>query len=340
MDLIIKPTEKCNFSCTFCSSPSLASTKNKTLDLELVYRFLDRFPNTKVIIVNGGDPLMMPPDYYWSILNYIEKKGLGTYLSLTTNLWGFYKNPILWRDLFRHPKVVVATSFNYGESRRITQDRVFSEDIFVEISDLFLQEVGYRPDFISVIAEDNEKFAIDNVLLAKRLNVVCKLNYAFASGRQSKPYLKSKIYRIYLEILDRGLEPWEYNSQQILKKRNLEMTTCPVHRSCDEGIRCLQPDGDYYSCGAYGDDKLYPVPYESEMKGELHDRVLRDRLELFSLKEDCAVCPLFEICNGCRKTITDLKSHNLVEEHCRGMQEILPQLVGYMSEPAGDICQP
>ena len=28
-----------------------------------------------------------------------------------------------------------------------------------------------------------------------------------------------------------------------------EHTTCPLSRKCDEGIRCLQPDGDYYSCG-------------------------------------------------------------------------------------------
>ena len=30
----------------------------------------------------------------------------------------------------------------------------------------------------------------------------------------------------------------------------------------------LQPDGDYYSCGAFGDDKDKPIDFEREMQGE------------------------------------------------------------------------
>lgn len=329
--MIIKPTEKCNFSCTFCSSPTLSHSRSAKLELEKIFRFLERFPRTRTIIVNGGDPLMMPPDYYRKILDYMDSRDLPTTLSFTTNLWAFYKNPANWRDLFRHPRVGVTTSFNYGETRRVTPEQNYTEDLFWKVSDLFLQEVGYRPDFISVINTDNESTALDNVYLAKKMNVECKLNYAVSSGLQGKPYLKGKIYRTYLEIIRLGLAPWEYNSKQLLNKRKSLSTTCPLNRDCDSNIRCLQPDGDYYSCGAFGDDKEFPIQFEAEMNSDQIQTPLRDRFELHSMKGDCLTCPLFSICNGCKKTIRDIKSHGLVEEHCSEMQKNMSGLVGLLN---------
>lgn len=64
MELIVKPTEACNFKCTFCSSTDITDEKSKTLDLEYIFAFLRRFPNTGTIIINGGDPLMVKPEYY------------------------------------------------------------------------------------------------------------------------------------------------------------------------------------------------------------------------------------------------------------------------------------
>ena len=57
MELIIKPTEACNFKCTFCSSTSIAESKVQLLSLDQIFQFLKRFPETNTIIVNGGDPL-------------------------------------------------------------------------------------------------------------------------------------------------------------------------------------------------------------------------------------------------------------------------------------------
>ena len=43
MDLIIKPTDICDFACTFCSSPELAFDKKTVLDLDKIEQFLDPF---------------------------------------------------------------------------------------------------------------------------------------------------------------------------------------------------------------------------------------------------------------------------------------------------------
>lgn len=327
MELIIKPTERCNFSCTFCSSPKLAQSQTAQIKLEQIFQFLDRFPNTNTIIINGGDPLMMPPQYYFKILDYIEQRGMETTLAFTTNLWAFYKNPKIWKDLFRHRLVGVTTSFNYGETRRVTPEQNYTEELFWKVSDLFLSEIGYRPDFISVINEENYDTALDNVYLAKKMDVECKLNYAMASGHQSKPFLKGKIYRTYLDIIKLGLSQWEYNAKQLLRKSHVLKTTCPLNRECDSNIRCLQPDGDYYSCGAFGDDKEFPINFEMEMYSDQIQRPLSNQFELHSMKADCLTCPLFSICNGCRKTIRDVKRHGMVEEHCSEMQKNLTDIL-------------
>ena len=331
MELIIKPTEKCNFKCTFCSSTHLTEDKTKTLDLNLIFQFLDRFPETHSIIVNGGDPLMVPRDYYFHIIEYLDKKNLPANLSFTSNLWGFYNNPNYWTDLLKHPRVGVTTSFNYGETRRITETRVYTEDIFWKVSDLFLERIGYRPDFISVINYDNYETAIDNVYLAKKMNVECKLNYSVASGAQSLPFLKGHIYKTYLDIIEKGLAPWEFNSKQLLSKQKSLHTVCPLSRNCDKHIRALQPDGDYYSCGAFGDDRLFPINFKKEMAQSDREAPLAAVAELQHMKNDCLACPLFSICNGCRKTIHDVKSHGLVEEHCSLMQSNMERLLPLVS---------
>jgi radical SAM protein with 4Fe4S-binding SPASM domain len=337
MDLIIKPTERCNFKCTFCSSTKITDDKSLELDHQYIFDFLKRFPETNTIIVNGGDPLMMQPDYYWKIIEHLDQIGSSATISFTTNLWPFYKNPSKWKELFNHPRMGVTTSFQYGGGRLKGDLTEFTEEDFWLTSDAMLEHCGYRPQFISVITEENEHLAIKNVELAKQMNVECKLNYAMSSGppvkfrniimgHEGQPYLLAKIYEIYVQIWQAGLTEWEYNTKQMVKRLQGHGTTCPQNRKCDSGIRTLQPAGDYYSCGAFGDDRQYPISFEKEMSG---DKILPISFqpELHSLKQSCYTCPMFEICNGCRKTIKDLKDYNLVEAHCIKMKSIAPSIL-------------
>ena len=327
MDLIIKPTELCNFKCSFCSSADITHTdKTAQLDLNKIFKFLKRFPETRTIIVNGGDPLMMHPAYYWQIIKYLDKHDLPATLSFTTNLWPFYKNPYKWIDLFRHPRMGVATSFQYGKGRLKGDYTPFTEEDFWACSDTMLKLVGYRPTFIAVITEENEDSVLQTVELAKKMDVVCKVNYAMASGVQSEPYRLSKIYDKYVQIWKAGLHTWEHNTQQMMKRLRGEATVCPQTRTCDSNIRTIQPEGDYYSCGAFGDDKDKSIDFDREMAGEFFTP-LRNDLSLNTLKQSCLTCPMFQICNGCAKTVKDLKNHGMVEDHCFHMKQLAPDII-------------
>lgn len=337
MDLIIKPTVKCNFACTFCSSTVLSEQPNDIVELEDIERFIRRYPNTNTIIVNGGDPLMMPPKYYWDIIEILERNNCGASISFTTNLWAFFKKPDLWAELFRHPRMGITTSFQYGDARLKGDLTPFTESEFWGVSDMMLAVVGYRPDFISVIDKSNEHTIMQTVELAKKMGVQAKINHVVASGPvvqkrgmdmggENQFFTQADIYGHYVEIYEAGLAEYEYNTLQMAKRLKSGATTCPLARNCDEGIRTLQPGGGYYSCGSFGDDRLYSIDFEHEMTGGF-ETPLQVAPDIDSMKDACYICPMFSICNGCRKTIHDTKRLGLTEDHCRKMKSLAPKII-------------
>lgn len=336
MELVLKPSVACNFKCTFCSSTELSEDPKDQVSVSEVEAFIRRFPDTETIVVNGGDPLMMPVQYYWDIIEVLDRLECPATLSITTNLWPFYKKPEMWAPLFRHPRVGVTTSFQYGGGRRKGDYTVFTEEDFLACSDAMLEHVGYRPDFIAVIDRSNEDTVIQTVELAKRLGVECKLNYATASGTEvdvgkyvmgniNNLYTVGEMYRHYVTIWDAGLAEWEHNTREVAKKLKGLDTTCPLARECDTGIRTLQPGGGYYSCGHFGDIQKYPIDFKREMAGEFFRPLQQPELD--SMKQSCYTCPLFGLCNGCKKTIHDTKRLGLVETHCQHMKTLAPKLI-------------
>lgn len=336
MDLIVKPTVSCSFRCTFCSSTHLSEDPKDIVELEQIERFVQRF-HTNTIIVNGGDPLMMPPEYYWQMIEMLDRVGSDASISFTSNLWPFYKKPELWEELFKHPRMGVTTSFQFGDKRLKGDGSVFTLEDFWNVSNLFLERIGYRPEFIAVIDRDNEHTVLDTVRLAQEMGVEAKINHVVASGPEvvkkgitmgsvNNFFTQADIYGHYIEIYDAGLMEFEHNTKQMAKKLRGMHTTCPLARECDAGIRTLQPGGGYFSCGAFADDGAYPISFEQEMAGaEVHP--LRDQEDLQTMKDSCYVCPMFNICNGCRKTIADTKRMGLVEHHCRKMKSQAAKII-------------
>lgn len=309
------------------------------MDLVKVERFVERHANNlNTIIVNGGDPLMMSPQYYWDLIAILEKYECDAKISLTSNLWAFHKKPQMWTELFRHPQIGVITSFQYGNKRLKGDNTPFTEKEFWAISNQFLALVGYRPEFIAVIDQDNRDTVLQTVQLAKAMGVECKINHVLASGPQivkqgvtmgsaNNFFTQADMYAHYIEIIEAGLADWEYNCKQLSKKLRGAHTTCPLSRRCDSGIRTLQPDGSYYSCGAFGDDRTHRIDFEQEMASQTLQTPLQDDPDLDTMKMACYGCPMFEICNGCRKTIQDTKKFGLQEHQCRTMKSLAPKII-------------
>jgi len=337
LNLIVKPTSHCNFRCTFCSSTHLSDNRDDIVTITDIERFITRYPETRTIIVNGGDPLMMPPEYYWEMIAMLDRLGSEASISFTSNLWPFYKKPELWTELFRHPRLGITTSFQYGDKRIKGDGTVFTEEDFRNVNALFTELIGHSLDFIAVIDEDNRHSVLDTVRLAKELGVEAKINYVMASGpkvnnrgivmgSEDNFFTQADMYEHYIQIYDAGLMEWEYNTKQMARRLKSANTTCPLARNCDEGIRAMQPGGGYFTCGAFGDDGAYPIDFEKEMAGEFFTP-LQEADDIQTMKQSCYVCPMFSICNGCKKTIADTKKMGLVEHHCKKMKTLAPRII-------------
>ena len=96
---------------------------------------------------------MMHPDYYWKLIDHLDSINSHATISFTSNLWPFYKNPDKWVDLFTHRRMGISTSFQYGGGRLKGDLTEYSEEDFWNVSNMMLERVGYRPDFITVITE-------------------------------------------------------------------------------------------------------------------------------------------------------------------------------------------
>ena len=311
MELIIKPTSRCNFNCTFCSA-NLLNIKHSTNVSDKLKNVLNTLkPDT--LIFTGGDPLMVSPKYYEEILS------LGDWhISFTTNLKDFYLHPDKWVDLFRNTRLGITTSFQYGDERRWDKNTPYSEEMFIKVIKLFEEKIGYTPTFISVISEYNEDRALDHLLLAKKLNTQCKINGVLPMGLSKDFYPLYKMIDIWLSIKENGLEEYWDNEIQFYNGG----CNFNTNLMCESSIRTFwlndKEEIQYNNCedcASQGHriplDIYRPIPKESKIN--VNDMVC----------DNCLMCPLYRLCNGCKSM---RKINKLTPNHCEEMRKRLDKI--------------
>lgn len=305
IELVLKPTRACNFKCSFCSSNKIANSK---ISLELLEYFLQT-NLTSDIIVNGGDPLMLPPIFYYKLYEILKKTNPEGKISFTTNLWDWYINPNKWNQCFKDCNISICTSFQYGKGRIKPDGSDFTVTDFLKIFYKFKETFDENLSFISVLTNENDQFAIDNILLAKDLNTKCKLNGAVCSGRQGYLYNREKLFSIYLKLFQLGLDKYENNCENIRNYFQKKPTICPIsNQNCSNTIRCMQANGRISNCPSLDDDDI-----------------LDSSIYKF-FKKDCLICKFCNLCNGCKKIVHDLQMENNQLLDCSNFKTILTEI--------------
>ena len=320
MELIIKPTGRCNFACTFCSAGDM--TIKHPEDEKVPGQIKDFIKQIKpsTIIITGGEPLMMQPEYYYEL----HELNPNCSISPTSNLKDFYINPLKWVSLFNEEWFNITTSFNYGDTRRWDKNTVFTEDMFIKVMDQFREFVPNKklPMFIAVIDDSNEHMVMDHILLAKRLGTVCKLNRAVGVGFQSIGYQRYKIMKHYLDIIDAGLAEYEWNCANRMKG------ICPynINHSCDSIIRCVYIDNDNKMHIGTCDEKIsmgIELP-EDKIFNENNIPEYKHINHSEYIKPECVYCELFNLCNGCELNRNEAK---LDSKHCSEMKKLEQRII-------------
>lgn len=293
MELIIKPTGRCNFACNFCLSGKMASNIKHTEHVSQKLKDLIDTLKPNCIIVNGGDPLLSGPTYFQELL---DASDLSTEIAIVTNLKDFWISPSKWTTLFRNPRISVTTSFQYGTGRKWDNATVYDETMFKKMCSLFKTHIGYVPTFIAVITKENESRALDHLLLAKELGTTCKLNPVLPLGISSEAYPKYKMIDIWLEAKKRGLD----------KYMNADVQFFNGGCSFNTGLMCASTirvfwedvaDVVHYSacdnCSTLGDaipiDVQCPIPKKMRLDSKT-----------FINGDKCLSCKLCRFCNACK----------------------------------------
>lgn len=325
MELIIKPTSECNFNCTFCSAAKLQIPTLTRVSDELNDIIHKLAPTT--IIFTGGEPTLCPPEFYQEILDKTEDLNPKPIISLTSNLFEIVFNSTeKWISLLcDNPRIQVATSFNYGKTRR-TKSAVYTADVFKVAMRLFKTYYGYTPSFIGVIDDSNESKVLDHLELARILMTTCKLNSANALGRQQYSYPRYKMMDHYLTIIESGKDMYEQNC---FERSN---GSCPFNTSllCANTIRAIYVDSEnkihWATCEPdleRGNDQILNEENAKQFFKTRNFPEVLDPKSLINPKE-CLLCPLIRLCNGCKIAREAAK---LDPKHCKEMKKLLPRIL-------------
>jgi MoaA/NifB/PqqE/SkfB family radical SAM enzyme len=323
LELIINPTNKCNFDCTFCSAHNISKGE---IDRDRLYKYLKcKADEINIIIFNGGDPLMMDPDFYYKILDITQKYDIP--ISLTTNLLDFYNHPDKWTKLFMTKNVGVITSYNHNsKSRRLKNGTVYDQNMFIKVINLFYDKIGYKPSFISVIEEENsiEKMK-DTVLFAKVIGTTCKLNKVLQYGKQTDYYPRYRFIAHYTkamyDLINQGIkvERYETNFRNIHNFFNNKSSCCPLNRRCHNSILCINTDFKFYPCANMAtNNKLYEK-YNTKTAHDFSQ-------DYQCIKNDCVLCDQFNLCNSCRSYVEECIRNQDTQNYCLNMNSYYPYI--------------
>lgn len=303
--VIIKPTTKCNFNCTFCSAKLLDIPIHETVPDKLKNFLMSYKPSD--VIITGGEPLINPKSYFCDLLKILKKANDNFNLSLTSNLMLWYKNPENFDYLFNDDHVSVCTSFQYGNDRR--GDRVYTEEQFVDLFFKFYDRYNERLMFIYVVNDENEQYVLKACELAKKLKTTLKLNQQMPLGLSHYFYPRYKLIKLYLDVVKAGYK------EQLESINALHEGKCPYPRS-------------YRFC-LY--NKIVYIDKSGELIEDCCEDIVssKDKIEITSnvLFKKCLTCKMFNLCNSCSTNV--FFSEKYKEDQCKWMKDNYNELSQY-----------
>lgn len=280
------------------------------MKLEHALSYIDQY-KIRSLQLEGGDPCCVKPEFIQAIIDHVRQTQPNIQLiGITTNLWDFYKRPYKWIDIFKDPLVDVCTSFQFGDQRKITDDKPYDLNSFLKVYDLYTKLINKPLPFISVLNYQTEKYTIQTVELAKQLNTDCKINRQIQVGRADYGYPFEKAIKQYCNIIDHGLADYENNSyllKQILEDGSTGSESCPFSRNCQSWQIAINPDGQKTFCD-FENSRLHDKLANNQKIVWINDISTVQSKRLINHK--CLTCKYFNVCNGCKHTVNEVSDFN------------------------------
>lgn len=299
LTVILKPTNRCNARCLYCSAwePGQARDTMSDETLEKVFERIEewvihsRRTRSIKIIWHGGEPTLMPVEFYEKVISLqerlIERHGLTIENNMQSNLLHLdeKKVEVLGRLLsYKGKKRTIGTSFDPVSGVRVLGKKDYNREWKRGIS--LIKKHGFPYGIVYVAhrmaIEDPE--AVTDVFLNRFPEIGIRFNPLYKEGRAIDTvcehlYITPKEWGKFMVRLYRI---WEANDKkpnwQPLREIDEFHLGKSTRMTCDHSGRCgfthlgIGTDGSVYSCGR-GIDRKYGS------YGNVHDHGIAEILE-------------------------------------------------------------
>ena len=314
--IVIKPTNKCNFSCTYCYAASERLNSNN-LSIEkarLIANWIflySKITNAESIelIWHGGEPLLVGIDFYSEILSYIDFLGkrerIITEHSIQSNL--SLINDKFINILKKYFNSSIGFSLDYNTGERKFNNGKDAQNFLVE-KYKSIKEKGINISAITIITPKN----ISDI--SGLYNFFKKIGCDFKCHRVFPPTIKirqlEKLYTddfCYLNALIELFDLWFYDNNPTVEIINFvdiatslisgNPVTCSQGSDCQNNFLAISPDGTISPCGRFGVSEAYGNVF-IDSPHTIIDNISKKSLDKHYRFQKCDSCRFSVLCNG------------------------------------------
>jgi MoaA/NifB/PqqE/SkfB family radical SAM enzyme len=324
--VILKPTGLCNAACTFCYATDFVKKAKSTDYFSDEYKKYIERNNVKNIILTGGEVTLLR-NFLTEICEYCTTKNIS--ISLVSNMIDIIKDFSYWEGFFKkYDKLHLTASYQIDLARRNKNNQNISQSEFLSFVKWYRTEIKKRLLVISVVNDDNENSALDNVLLAKEHDYVVSLERQIKIGRASSEYLYPKYYRLLSKIIDLGLWEYEKHTASLVEKGLYHQKYCNFFCKVPVPVIYTNNNNELVETCC---DQISTTSYS-----------LEDYMKTSALQKECLLCKYYNMCQGChitRKSLQQCIENKKItlDDYCEDVKSSLKDLENKLLNIRGNI---
>ena len=306
LKLLVKPTHKCNLNCRYCYDKQFSVMDDMNLSIvENLAKFASNSSNSVLWIWHGGEPLMMPLDFYKESYLILDKYGIND-VSMQSNGILYNKD---YGEFFKEVGWRIGFSFDYTSQN---ESRGREKDV-LKIFNLYKDITKSSTGGLKVIDKYNVKNFHKDYYYAKNHNLdTYNFNRVFKT--ETAELIEDDFLNIYLDEYSKLFDIW-IQDEDPLGIRNFEGyipfllgtgdMLCSHKGQCVQEWLGVNPKGVIYPC-----DRWYPDEFiygnlddfynmeELREKSDSYKNMVSIIEERKKYCKDTLNCPIYDFCNG------------------------------------------
>ena len=300
INLLIKPTHKCNLNCEYCYEKEARNFYgDKTLRIEALDKLLNVFTKQYKninIIWHGGEPLLAGEDWYNKAYNVIEK-----YKDNNVIKCSMQSNGILYdeyKDMIEKYNIDYSISYDYINNNSI---RCFNQNLNPKIQNLHINTISVIDlNSIDKIIEQYE-FNKDNFINNSMNHIFIPSDIDLNELRHYIEKYKEFLTHVFFDYknIDNYEERMSINYFKIVL--GYKSVLCE-HKECLTDFYCLDVDENVYHCDRFSNNNyvfcnINDIDYVTDIYNT--DGFKKFKMQHLNIKKECqSNCEIFSLCNG------------------------------------------